>query len=232
MIFTGPITPVLSGVDAWNADVLANAVKFSAALFQGRGKYETIDAATKDEIIEAAVLLKEQFPENKRDVIVYAFDAAGNRTILSGTPYKEPKAKAPKAKKGLAVLEAIGRGDLDAPAKARKAKAEKPAKAPKPEKPLGKRAEIAAAAERGVLPDAPDFSADTHKPFRKKLEQLVALVKAADIEGLEAFEIKPISSSRKAMDRYRNLSVVALKAKAAKKAAKAEKPAVAAPEAE
>lgn len=90
--------------------------------------------------------------------------------------------------------------------------------APKAErKPAGKKAEIMAAAERGELPEAPDFSAETHARFRKKLADLVALVEAGDIAGLEAFHINPVSSSPKAMDRYRNLAVIALKARAAAK---------------
>lgn len=80
---------------------------------------------------------------------------------------------------------------------------------------LGKRAQILADAEAGKLPSVPDFSAATHERFRPKLEELVKLVKAADIKGLKAFPINPISTSPKAMDRYRNLAVIALKAKEA-----------------
>jgi hypothetical protein len=42
-----------------------------------------------------------------------------------------------------------------------------------------------------------------------------ALVKADDVRKLKAFEINPVSSSPKAIDRYRNLAVIALAAKAA-----------------
>ena len=72
------------------------------------------------------------------------------------------------------------------------------------------------AAERGELPPAPDFSADLHKRNRGRLAQLVAMAEAGDIAGLEAFPIKPNCTSPKAMDRYRNLCVIALKACAAK----------------
>lgn len=85
--------------------------------------------------------------------------------------------------------------------------------AAKPErKPGGKRAAILKAAQRGELPAAPDFSAATHKPHRKKLEAVVAMVKAGDIEGLKAFEIKPVSTSPRAIARYRDLAVIALEA--------------------
>ncbi len=81
--------------------------------------------------------------------------------------------------------------------------------------PAGKRAEVLAAAERGIVPEAPDFSAETHKRFRPKLEQVKAMIAAKDIAGLKALAINPVSSSPKAIDKYRNLAVVALEAQAA-----------------
>jgi len=93
-----------------------------------------------------------------------------------------------------------------------------PGPAPKPAEAAkaGKRAAIAEAAANGMLPPEPDFSAETHKRFRPKLEKVVAMVKAGDIAGLEAFEINPVSSSPKAIAKYRDLAVIALKARAAK----------------
>ncbi|MCC2103960.1 MAG: hypothetical protein KDJ20_07930 [Hyphomicrobiales bacterium] len=82
--------------------------------------------------------------------------------------------------------------------------------AAKAEKPLGKRAAILAAAQAGILPTPPDFTAETHKRFRGKLADLVALAAAGDVAGLKAYAINPISSSPKALDRYRNLCVMAL----------------------
>lgn len=73
-------------------------------------------------------------------------------------------------------------------------------------------AEAFEAAKKGILPTPPDFSADTHKRFRPKLAELVALVERKDIAGLKAFAINPISTSPKAMDRFRNLAVTALEA--------------------
>lgn len=75
------------------------------------------------------------------------------------------------------------------------------------------RAEAEAAADRGELPKAPDFSAETHKRFRPKLAELEALVAAGDVKALKAYAINPISTSPKALDRYRNLAVRALEAK-------------------
>ena len=63
------------------------------------------------------------------------------------------------------------------------------------------------------MPAAPNFSANTHKPYRAKLAKLIALVEEGDIEGLKALPINPVSSSPKAMDTFRNLAVIALEAR-------------------
>lgn len=81
-------------------------------------------------------------------------------------------------------------------------------------RPQGRRAEIADNAARGILPPAPDFSAETHRRFRGKLAEIVALAEAGDVAALKAFSINPYSSSPKALDRYRNLAVAALEARA------------------
>ena len=90
---------------------------------------------------------------------------------------------------------------------------EEPKAAPTPV--LGKRHAVLDQAQTGALPPAPDFSKPTHARFRAKLAQIVALAEAGDIAGLQAFEINPVSSSPKAMARYRNLCVIAIKARSA-----------------
>ena len=70
---------------------------------------------------------------------------------------------------------------------------------------IGKRQAILDQAQTGALPQAPDFSKPT---------QIVALAEAGDIAGLQAFEINPVSSSPKAMARYRDLCVIAITARA------------------
>ena len=87
-----------------------------------------------------------------------------------------------------------------------------PKAAPSPA--IGKRQAILDQAQTGVLPQAPDFSKPTHARFRAKLAQIVALAEAGDIAGLQAFEINPVSSSPKAMARYRDLCVIAITARA------------------
>jgi hypothetical protein len=86
----------------------------------------------------------------------------------------------------------------------------KPATAPV----IGKRQTIVSLVQSGTLPTVPDFSKPTHARFRTKLAQIVTLAEAGDIAGLQAFEINPVSSSHKAMARYRDLCVIAIAARA------------------
>ena len=79
---------------------------------------------------------------------------------------------------------------------------------------IGKRQAILDQAQTGALPQAPDFSKPTHARFRAKLAQIVASAEAGDIAALQAFEINPVSSSPKAMARYRDLCVIAITARA------------------
>ena len=78
---------------------------------------------------------------------------------------------------------------------------------------IGKRQAILDQAQTGALPQPPDFSKPTHARFRAKLAQIVTLAEAGDIAGLQAFEINPVSSSPKAMARYRDLCVIAITAR-------------------
>jgi hypothetical protein len=90
----------------------------------------------------------------------------------------------------------------------------------RPPKASGKRAEILASAQSGVLPAPPDFTAETHRRFRAKLAEVVALVEAAYVEGLALYRHDAfIGSSMKAVMRYRDLALCALEARAAMAAA-------------
>jgi hypothetical protein len=71
------------------------------------------------------------------------------------------------------------------------------------------------AASRGELPPAPDLSAPTHAPYRKKLEKLLALAQAGDAAGLRAVAINPTSTSPKALARWRDLAVRAIETRGA-----------------
>ena len=79
---------------------------------------------------------------------------------------------------------------------------------------VGKRQAVVDLVQTGTLPTAPDFSRPTHARFRAKLAQIVALAEVGDIAALQAFEINPVSSSPKAMARYRDLCVIAITARA------------------
>lgn len=74
-------------------------------------------------------------------------------------------------------------------------------------------ADIEAKARQGELPPPPDFSAPTHARFRAKLAALVELAGKADATGLRAIAINPVSSSPKALARYRDLAVLAIEAR-------------------
>jgi len=78
---------------------------------------------------------------------------------------------------------------------------------------LGRRAAAEVAARQGHLPTPPDFSAATHARFRAKLAKLIAMAEAGDAEGLKAVAINPVSTSPRAMARYRDLAVIAIEAR-------------------
>lgn len=134
----------------------------------------------------------------------------------------EPRTFAPRTKAVKMDSAPTDFGGDDAPTPVKRTRKATPEGGPKNSKPatMGKRAQIEADAQAGKLPKAPDFSADTHKRWRKALGEVEALIKARDLKGLRAYPINPVSSSRKALDRYRNLAVLALEAKAGKAAPK------------
>jgi hypothetical protein len=104
-------------------------------------------------------------------------------------------------------------GNPDTAGKPIKAAVEELKAAPAPV--IGKRQAIRDQAQSGALPQPPDFSKPTHARFRAKLAQIVALAEAGDIAALQAVEINPVSSSPKAMARYRDLCVIAITARSA-----------------
>lgn len=67
----------------------------------------------------------------------------------------------------------------------------------------------------GSAPVMPDFSASTHKPFRKRLAEVQAMFEAGNLTGLRAAVIPTYSSSPRAIDRYRNAAVAFLEARSA-----------------
>lgn len=70
-------------------------------------------------------------------------------------------------------------------------------------------------ATKGTIPPAPDFSAPTHERFRPLLAEVVKAAKDGAVEALRKIKVNPVSSSPKAVDRFRKLCIKALSAKKA-----------------
>jgi hypothetical protein len=225
-----------------DAAIIANAIRFDIALFIGRGKYAHASARTLSEARnDAAPSLEAEHPYGRR-ALIYAVDANGRSALVTDDIPTQEKETAMKtyAKKFNAQRAAKAAGhDLNdveilktkggftfrvksaaaAPAQ-EAAKAERATRKPRKAaeksaapRPVGKRVAIEAAAREGKLPEPPDFRAETHKRFRNKLASVVELATSGDIKGLRAFEINPVSSSPKAIARYRDLCIIALEAR-------------------
>lgn len=227
--------------DLVNAAIVASAVRFDLALFLGVGRYARASAPTLAEARHEAKRLAALHPNGRR-ALIYAIDANGRSALVTDDIPAQEKETTMKtyAKKFNAQRAAKAAGhDLNdvetvktkdgftfrvksataAPAE-EAPKAEKTTRKPRKTaeksaapRPVGKRAAIEAAAREGKLPEPPDFSAETHKRFRNKLASVVELAKSGDIKGLRAFEINPVSSSPKAIARYRDLCIIALEAR-------------------
>jgi hypothetical protein len=228
--------------DIANANVVASAVRFEIALFLGVGRYDTDSAETLDEARRKAARLVAMH-RNGRRPLIYGVTADGRSGLVTDTPNMEDPMKtyakkfnAQRAAKAAghdpAEIEIVKtkdgftwrvKGQRKSAADARDAKlAADPSREPPtdgakhsatPKRPVGRRATIEAAAREGKLPEPPDFSAPTHTRFRNKLASVVELAKACDLKGLQAFQINPVSSSPKAIARYRDLCIIALEAR-------------------
>jgi hypothetical protein len=228
--------------DVANAIVVASAVRFEIALFLGAGRYATDTAETLDEARRKAAGLVAMH-HNGRRPLIYGVTADGRSGLVTNNPNMEDPMKtyakkfnAQRAAKAVGHdpdeieivktkdgftwrLKRQGKSSADArdaklaadPSRVRSTDDAKHSATPK--RPLGRRATIEAAAREGKLPEPPDFSAATHTRFRNKLASVVELAKAGNLKGLQAFQINPISSSPKAIARYRDLCIVALEAR-------------------
>jgi hypothetical protein len=196
--------------DIANANIVAAAVHFDIALFLGVGRYATDTAETLEEARAKADRLVAMHPNGRRPLI-YGVTADGRSGLVTNAMLfnTEDLMKTKSKKKPTAKRPAK-------PAAAKKAQKPAAKQEPVSVRPLGKRAAIETAAREGKLPEPPDFSAETHKRFRNKLASVVEIAKAGDLKGLRAFEINPVSSSPKAIARYRDLCVIALEAQGAR----------------
>lgn len=173
--------------DAADIAAVAAAVSFNAHLRLSPTKKINEPADTLIEAIRKAEEIKAAHPG--RNVLIYAITPAGASVPVPFSMQDEARQEGAR----------------------RPSAAEQGGKAGKP---LGKRASALAAAERGEMPPPPDFSAATHARFRARLAEIVALAEAGDAAALRALVIKPVSTSPKAMARYRDLAIMALKAQA------------------
>jgi hypothetical protein len=220
--------------DAANAAIIATAVRFELALFLGVGRFAKASATTLADARCAALHLEAGHPNGKR-TLIYGIDTKG-RSALVTDDYSPPKKelamktyskkfnaqRAARTELGDDAIEGIDfrtvvtkdgyvwqrklqpKGSI---AGVTKQAAEMPVAAHS-----GKRATIEEAARQGVLPEPPDSRAETHGRYRANLARFVEMAKAGDIEGLKSMEVNPVSTSPRAMLRYRDLCIVAIEA--------------------
>lgn len=203
------------------AEARARAAEISAGHKWPNGRKAMIYAVLADgrevlvpDAYEPAAAAPITRPETEDDTMKTTHTSNGFTIAqLNAANGVKKKAAKPAASKPAKVTSAKEKASTKK-AKATSAAAKKtlaPKKAPK----LGKRAALEADARAGKLPAPPDFTAATHERFRPKLAEVVKLAKAGDLKGLKAIEIKPVSTSPKAIARYRDLCVLALEAKKA-----------------
>jgi hypothetical protein len=235
--------PKVHPADEAAARVIAGAERFEIALFRGQGSYAKARAASLDEARVAAARLEAEVANGRR-ALIYALDAGGRSALVTPATFQatemhamqktySSKFNAQRAaeRAGIAPdrieVEKTPDGFIwrekpaataPAPAPAPRAKGRRPATAkPAPEPKRRRRTSyegLEAKARAGKLPEAPDFGAATHARFRNKLARLVELAATGDVAGLRAVEINPVSSSPRAMARYRDLCVMAIEARA------------------
>jgi len=191
---------------------VACATRFDVTIFLGTGRYHTASFGALAEARTAAPQITAEV-KNGRKAMIYAV-SDGRSVFVPGSfqPSSEgepiipvPNSKPATPRKSRAKASQPAEEAPPAVAAVEAAKAAKPAR--------GARRAAVEAAQRGELPTPPDFTAETHKRFRPKLARLVEMATAGDIAGLRATEINPVSSSPKAMLRYRDLAIAALEAR-------------------
>lgn len=185
--------------DIATAQAVAEAERYEVSLLVNR-EHIVHPLKTMADAIKAGALMEETHANGKLSII-YAVSSEGRSTMVPRSLYPNPTKETVVATK---------------PAKTTKAK--KPPEA-KPA-PAGARARFdwnaaQEAAAKGSVPAPPDFSADTHAPYRKVLGEVHAAAKAGDLAALRKIKVNPTSSSPKAVERYRLICLDALKAKKA-----------------
>ena len=181
----------------------------------------------KKEKLDAVKADVERLKDGKTDPFknVKAFVANGqaaqkavDKVIAGAKANKAPTKKVLPKKAGKLVEKAIKARD-ELAAKAKAAISATNGKTPaKPAKKTSKgRYDWAAAeeaAKKGKIPETPDFSANTHKCYRPRLDEIVKLVKAKNVKALKAMKDSDFrkDGSPLIMNRYRKLAITALEA--------------------
>ncbi len=182
--------------------ILAGAVAWTAFVQVAPGDRRTVECGTRAEAEKIAAAAAAQL---QRSIMVYGINGEGRSTLATVIRPNGDK----RMTTTTTMPSKAGKGTKAKDLQAEAAKEVAAAVA----RPLGKRAQIDADAATGKLPPAPDFTAETHKRFRPALDEIKALIEDKDIAGLNAVKINPVSSSPKALARYRDLAVIALSAR-------------------
>lgn len=187
--------------DVANANMVAEAVRFDIALFLGVGRYATDTAKTMEEALAKADRLVALHPNGRRPLI-YGITADGRSGLVTNATLSNTEDSMKKVKKN-SMAKRVGK-----PAATKKTQKSAAKQDGTSTRPLGKRAAIEVAARKGKLPEPPDFSAETHRPFRKKLATVVELAEAGDLKGPrfipdQSCELKPEGDRAPSRSLYR-----------------------------
>jgi hypothetical protein len=189
------------GAGIGKGEALAAGTAMHAAMLEGATPEEAIQAG--QDAAEALWMAGEEDSDVLARAFVESAEAAGMNASDVASLAQQPIAAISSGEANHFVLNEAG--------KAAVAKAREEAKAPRIS---AKFKEAMDLAQQGIIPPEPDFTAATHKRWRPKLADVVALAAKGDVEGLRAYEIKPVSTSPKAIARYRDLAVIAIEARA------------------
>ena len=227
---TNPTMPKkMHAADATDRAKIASATGYITSFFLGRGNYDRhpSPALERARQVGQQMLADPDYAKTGRKPIIYALLPDGSEVLVPddyqvgelpgenvAADHVEMAAKplitpAPDAGKASTTV------DLQPVADAMAALAAFPGL-----KKLSQRhLDLLESAQAGVLPTPPDSSAKSWdgNVYRGRLQKLAALVDAGDIAALEAEKLPTYDSGFVAMARYRNLAVIALKARAARR---------------
>ena len=179
--------------DAHDTAQITSAKEFITSLFVNSA-FDKLSAKTLEEARANVVKLQEAHPKATRKPLVYAVLPDGNQVLVAAN-YDPSKTNGMKAAGTKAATGKLPKSGISG--RAQWTQAEE-------------------AAKNGTVPPPPDFSANTHKSYRKHLEAVVAMVTAKDIDGLKKWKPSRTDGSPAMIDRYRRIALTALQAKAKK----------------